>query len=166
MKRISQLTPLTAVTVFILRLGILPPNVSAVGSFGFFGKSFPLFLAVILAFDYFIGGYYSGYLFTYAGFMLYPLLAKVAGNSTKKQVILLPLASFLFFLVSNFGVWLYWYPNTIEGLIKCYSLALPFYKNTLLGDIFFGWGYMVVRHLGISDRLGFSEPQIKVDYGQ
>tara|TARA_Y100000022_G_scaffold180551_1_gene172586 strand:+ start:88 stop:267 length:180 start_codon:yes stop_codon:yes gene_type:complete len=39
--------------------------------------------------------------------------------------------------MSNFGVWLLGYPNTLAGFISCYTLALPFLINTVLGDFFF-----------------------------
>ena len=45
--------------------------------------------------------------------------------------------SVVFFLVSNFGVWMGWkmYPATVGGLIDCYVAALPFFRNTVLGDL-------------------------------
>ncbi len=48
-------------------------------------------------------------------------------------------ASMFFFLVSNLGVWLEGrlYALTFEGLIHCYYNALPFFRNTLLGDLFY-----------------------------
>lgn len=44
--------------------------------------------------------------------------------------------SILFFIVTNFGVWLRgtMYPLTFEGLILCYTAAIPFFRHTLLGD--------------------------------
>tara|TARA_Y100000768_G_scaffold97202_1_gene70846 strand:- start:224 stop:745 length:522 start_codon:yes stop_codon:yes gene_type:complete len=49
------------------------------------------------------------------------------------------LASSWFFLVTNFAVWLAWdyYPKTLEGIIQCYLLAIPFFTNTLLSTVFF-----------------------------
>ena len=52
------------------------------------------------------------------------------------------LGSTLFFLVTNFGVWLVghggsMYPKTLAGLLECYIAALPFYRNALIGDL--GW---------------------------
>ncbi len=49
------------------------------------------------------------------------------------------LSSILFFLVTNFGYWLSnsLYPKTIEGQITAYVMALPFFKWTLLGDLFY-----------------------------
>ena len=43
----------------------------------------------------------------------------------------------MFFLITNFGVFLLGYPHTIEGLISCYVLALPFFVNTIIGDFLF-----------------------------
>lgn len=48
------------------------------------------------------------------------------------------LASTFFFVVSNFGVWLGpWYQHSLSGLVECYTLALPFFKNTLVSDLVF-----------------------------
>jgi hypothetical protein len=48
-------------------------------------------------------------------------------------------SSVLFFVVTNFGVWLTgggWnYPRTMAGLIECYAMAIPFLRNTLAGDL-------------------------------
>lgn len=135
---------LLAGAIFISRLGFLPSNFSPLGSFGFFGHPYLYFLS-ILAFDALSGGFYGNVLWTYLGFAAYPVLGKLAKNDPKKQALLLPLASFLFFLISNFGVWLSWYQQSWSGLLLCYSLALPFYAKTLLGDLVFGYGYLVLQ---------------------
>ncbi len=48
--------------------------------------------------------------------------------------------SLLFFLTTNFGVWLFsgMYPPTAAGLGACYALAIPFYGYSLAGDLVFG----------------------------
>lgn len=48
-------------------------------------------------------------------------------------------ASALFFLLSNFGVWLtgLTYPLSWEGLMACYAAAIPFFQNTVAGDLFY-----------------------------
>ena len=47
-------------------------------------------------------------------------------------------ASTLFFLLSNFGVWMGgWYPITTAGLIACYASAIPFFGYTIAGDLLF-----------------------------
>jgi len=48
------------------------------------------------------------------------------------------LSSSLFFLITNFGVWLVgWYPPTLEGLLQCYLMALPFFRISLLSTLFY-----------------------------
>ncbi|MCS6966396.1 MAG: hypothetical protein NZ473_06490 [Candidatus Kapabacteria bacterium] len=66
-------------------------------------------------------------------------------------------ASLLFFAVTNFTVWLLGtlYPKTWAGLLACYVAALPFFRNSLLGDylytaVLFG-AYGLIGHL-----LGYS----------
>jgi hypothetical protein len=135
----------TAAAVFVSRLGYLPANVSPLGSFGFFGKNNWLFFTIIILFDWLVGGFYPGFWITYLGFAMYPMLGKLAKN-TRFKLILLPLASFSFFLISNLGVWWYWYPHTWAGLTTCYLLAVPFYKRTLVGDLVFGYGYLLVKN--------------------
>jgi hypothetical protein len=63
-------------------------------------------------------------------------------------------ASVLFFLITNFGVWAgtQMYSKDLSGLLACYTAALPFFRNTLAGDvfytgIFFGL-YEIARSLG------------------
>lgn len=45
------------------------------------------------------------------------------------------ISSILFFVISNLGVWLLYYPLSIEGFITCFTLAVPFFTNTLAGDL-------------------------------
>lgn len=45
----------------------------------------------------------------------------------------------VFFLLTNFAVWLFdgLYPSNLPGLLKSYTMALPFFRNSLLGDLFY-----------------------------
>mgnify|MGYP000129268812 CR=1 FL=1 len=47
------------------------------------------------------------------------------------------LASTVFFLITNFSVWAFsgFYPKTGAGLTLCFSAAIPFYRNSLIGDL-------------------------------
>ena len=47
------------------------------------------------------------------------------------------LSSLLFFLVTNLGVWFLHYPITTEGFITCFTLAIPFFGYSIVGDLFF-----------------------------
>ena len=45
--------------------------------------------------------------------------------------------SVLFFVVTNFAAWLgplHLYPHTFDGLVQCYLMAVPFFRQSLLGD--------------------------------
>lgn len=46
-------------------------------------------------------------------------------------------ASVIFFIVSNFGVWVSssMYPLTTEGFITCYAAAIPFFHYTIAGNV-------------------------------
>lgn len=48
-------------------------------------------------------------------------------------------SALLFYLVTNLGVWLCspMYPPTCQGLIACYTAAIPFFGNTIAGDLFY-----------------------------
>jgi hypothetical protein len=67
--------------------------------------------------------------------------------------------SVVFFLVTNFECWIgsSRYPQTLEGLMDCYLLAVPFYRGTLLGDLLFsgllfGTHAVLVRTLAPAER--------------
>ena len=48
-------------------------------------------------------------------------------------------SSVLFFVATNFGMWLSsgFYPRTLAGLEACYVAAIPFFQNTVAGDLFY-----------------------------
>lgn len=55
----------------------------------------------------------------------------------------------LFFLVTNLAVWAFMptYEASIEGLLTCYAMALPFFKNALMGDLFYNGVFFGVYYL-------------------
>jgi hypothetical protein len=48
-------------------------------------------------------------------------------------------AALFFFIVSNFGVWVFdgLYPLTLQGLVACYVAAIPFFQNWLIATLFY-----------------------------
>ncbi|MFV0605127.1 MAG: DUF6580 family putative transport protein [Niabella sp.] len=137
------------------------PNFSPLGAMGLFGvayisKKWQAFLIPIAAAwvsDLFINNviyaqYYQKFIWFYQGFYWQYgsyLLIAIAGvfifrKVNAKRVIAGALTSaVIFFLVSNFGVWVSgtMYPKTFEGLLTCYVAGIPFVKGTLLGDLFY-----------------------------
>jgi hypothetical protein len=46
--------------------------------------------------------------------------------------------SFFFYVVTDFAVWIApngLYPHTLDGLIQCYVMALPFFRNDIAGNV-------------------------------
>lgn len=95
-----------------------------------------LAVSIMIISDIFLGFSFASP-FVYLGMASYALFGKILNK--KFGVLLAPvLGAISFFLISNFGVWLGpWYEHSLNGLISCYILALPFFQNTILGDIFF-----------------------------
>lgn len=97
-------------------------------------------LLAMLVSDYFIGFYdwqvmASVYLSIALAFLIGWFLSK---RLKWYNVALAAIASSVaFFIITNFAVWAFfnWYPHTWQGLISCFTLALPFFRNTLAGDV-------------------------------
>lgn len=86
-------------------------------------------------------GFHNTLWAVYAGFAIVVCL----GFTLRANTRFLPVAvatligSTLFFIISNLGVWLAGelYPLTDQGLIACFTAAIPFFTNSLLGDLFY-----------------------------
>ena len=79
-------------------------------------------------------------LWVYTAFVMVTMLGWVLKQMNAKSIFL---SSLIFFIVSNFGVWFMEYPHTIEGLTTCYTLAIPFFGYSIVGDLM--WGY-IIKH--------------------
>tara|TARA_B110000046_G_scaffold114339_1_gene121584 strand:- start:17 stop:466 length:450 start_codon:yes stop_codon:yes gene_type:complete len=123
------------------------PNFSPITAIALFGGLYfsnktmaylvPLFIMALS--DLFLG-FHSISVVVYAAF----LVVSFIGTQTKKpSVFTILLSSISFFIITNFGVWLIGYPKTWTGLVECYTLALPFFRNSLLGDFFYS-GVMIL----------------------
>lgn len=95
--------------------------------------------AVLLASDLILG-FHDTMFFVYVGFAAVALFGtflqpeKSGWRALGGSVV----ASTLFFVISNFGVWFSGlYPQNMEGLIKCYVMAIPFFGNQLASDLIF-----------------------------
>ena len=69
----------------------------------------------------------------------HPLIVKtmVMVKNTKNILFACVWSGVIFFILSNFGMWLTgaYYPKTFNGLIACYAAAIPFYKNEFFGNM-------------------------------
>jgi hypothetical protein len=86
-------------------------------------------------------GFHNTILFVYGSFVLIGFIGLWLKSHKKPLPIIgsALLSSSLFFIITNFGVWLtgggWFYPKTWQGLIECYTLAIPFFRNTVAGDL-------------------------------
>ena len=131
-----------------LRLVPHPPNFTPIAAMALFGAAhlrrsplaFAAPLGALLLSDLVLG-FYAGMWVQYVAVALIVLLGWVAlKRVTPIRVGAAAIASsILFFVVTNFGVWMTgaMYPHTLAGLAACYVAAVPFFQNTLAGDLFF-----------------------------
>ena len=124
-----------------------PPNFTAIGAISilgglYFNKKHLAFLTPIMAMflsDIILG--YTPIISVYIAFlMIIPLGIKIRENLTYSSIFKMSIyASILFFLITNFTSWLYnpIYPQNLSGLIMSYTAGIPFFANTLLGNLFF-----------------------------
>ena len=128
-------TPLTSLSLFA---AIKFPR--WIGLLAIFFTLFISDLLLAVIWGYPAIGYFS--LFTYTGFIGITLVGSKLKdkNININFIFYILVASFSFWLWTNFGVWLTsnLYPKTLKGLGFCYYMALPFLRNGLVGDLFWG----------------------------
>ena len=131
-----------------LRLVPHPPNFTPIAAMALFSGAYLGRRALAFAAPFgalllsdVVLGFYPELAFVYLSVAATVLIGWVlARRNTAWRVGLSALgASVLFYLVSNFGVWLLmdYYPKTVAGLLACYVAAIPFCQNSLAGDLFF-----------------------------
>jgi hypothetical protein len=125
-----------------------PPNATSITAVALFSGAyfadkrlaFALPITALFLSDAMLG-FYSHMEVVYLSFALIVCLGFTLNQrrSVLRIGIAAVLASIVFFLVTNFGVWAFGglYPHTVRGLAECYILALPFFTHTLIGDLFY-----------------------------
>lgn len=143
--RVAVLTAMIAAAA-LARLMPHPPNFTPIGAMAIFaGAVFAdrrVALLVPLA-ALFIGDLATGLHVlipaVYGSFALNALLARwLRTRRTAVATAAVTLVGAVqFFVTTNFAAWLAFYPHTAAGLWACYVAALPYFRNTLLGDAVF-----------------------------
>jgi hypothetical protein len=141
----------------LFRLVPHPPNVTPIAAIALFSGAYladrrlslvvPL-LAMLLS-DLFLG-FYSSMALTYLAFALSVVLGWSLHSRRARPLPVLGAAvgsSLIFYLLTNFGSWVTTglYPHDPAGLLAAYVAGLPFYRNSLAGDLLFTgllfWGF-------------------------
>ena len=145
-----QLITLSAIIFALAIFRLLPhlPNVSPIAAMALFGGAYfsdkrvafvipfvALFLSDLIL------GLHNSMIFVYAGFGLtvaigFLLQSRVTLTNTAFAVVA---SSVLFFVLTNFGAWMMsgLYAKTMTGLMQAYAAGIPFFQNSLLGNLVF-----------------------------
>ena len=122
-----------------------PPNFTSLIAIAFYiplllGKRFIFSTLICFIFTDLIIGLHSTIFFTWSSVLVIGFLSKFyngKGNITKRLGGALT-GSFIFFIISNFGVWtLGGYGYTLNSVLECYTMALPFFGYTLISTLLF-----------------------------
>ncbi|MEK7567774.1 MAG: DUF6580 family putative transport protein [Patescibacteria group bacterium] len=142
-------------TLLVITLGILgrilphPWNFTPIVAIALFSSVYfsfryglAIFLVTMILSDVFIGFYeWQIMLAVYASFGVTCLIGYLVRQ--KKNIFTIIggslSGSILFYFLTNWAVWQFgtMYAKTFSGLMQSYTLALPFFKNMLLGDLFY-----------------------------
>jgi hypothetical protein len=143
-----------AIAVVLVTLGVggrllpHPPNFTPVAACALFcgfllgmRAAVPVILVTMVASDWLIGGYELRTMAAvYASLALSAVIGKhLVAHPSAPRVIFGSLASsVMFFTVSNGAVWAFsgFYRTDWQGLVSCFAAAVPFFRYTLFGDLF------------------------------
>jgi len=141
----------------MMRLIVHPANFTPVLALILFGAVYcnkkyalllPLFLMMLTDA---ILGVHSLILFTWGSMMLVSLIGLWLRE--RHDWLHLTAASVgsavLFYIVTNLGVWLLggYYPMSLEGLIDCYALAIPFFRTMLVSTLIYSFVFFGLYEL-------------------
>ena len=148
---VNEIFPIGLILLLVFsRLIPHPPNFTPIVAVaimsGCFFKNinlsfFVLIISMLLGDIFF--GFYQHMFFVYSSLLLITFIFfKISKKINYKNLFLVGFSgSFIFYLISNFGVWYLGdiYEKNLNGLINCYILAIPFFKNTLFSTIIFSY---------------------------
>jgi hypothetical protein len=160
MKITEELTPkikfIISALVIVSLARLLPhmPNFTPVGAIALFAGTYIankrlaffiplaiLFVSDILLEIFHGNGFYAYMPFVYASFAIVVAIGFLLRGREQRQTIMVAslVSSLLFFFITNFGCWLMYdlYPKTGSGLVSCYVSAIPFFRGTVMGDLFY-----------------------------
>lgn len=139
----------TGITAMALFAGLLSKD----NKFLFLAPLASLFVSDLIL------GFHNTMIYTYLGFALIGLISIQASSKKASDIInmawnnqvlsvlgLSVSGSFIFFMISNFGVWIStdMYEKSLVGITQCYLAGLPFFQNQLAGDAFYSLVFLFI----------------------
>lgn len=120
-----------------------PPNFTSVLALSFyiplaFGIKFIPVVILSIIFTDIIIGLHSSMIFTLGSIIIIGIISKYFNRSVLIRVSGAITGAVIFFLVTNFGVWLNGsYGYSMMSLKECYILAIPFFGYSLISTLLF-----------------------------
>jgi len=141
------------------------PNFSPIGGLALFsGANFRNKIALLIPLvamfisDIFLG-FHKTIPYVYLSFIIIALIGSMIKNNKWQSIFKASLiSSVIFFLITNFGVWVTgsMYQKNFFGLMQSYAMGLPFFRNTIISDLFYSfsffYGYKFISNF-ISNKL-------------
>lgn len=138
---------LIIVASIIMRLVPHPANFIPLGALALFSGTYIrskwgiIIPVIVMVGTDLIIGLHNLILFTWGSFLLIAMIGWwVRKKKNIWRIVGGTLAgSILFFVVTNFAVWAFTplYSKTVAGLVQCFYMAIPFFRNTMAGDLFY-----------------------------
>ncbi len=134
-----------------------PPNMTSIASLALFGGAyfsdkrlaFAVPLIALLLSDMVLGVYWSWSMMAYQShmeiqYLTFALIVAMGFALQRRRTAVriagaTLLAAVVFFVITNFGEWALQslYPKTFAGLLDCYVAAIPFFGNSVAGDLIY-----------------------------
>ena len=120
-----------------------PPNFTSLMALSFYVpvllglRYIPSLLIAFILTDFIIG-YHSGTHWTWGSVLVIGLISQYFSKNMSLRLVGALTGAFIFFLITNFGVWISgMYGYTINGLLNCFVLAIPFFTYSLISTLIF-----------------------------
>ena len=120
-----------------------PPNFTSLLALSFYVpallgiKFIPILILSFILTDLFIG-FHDVTFFTWGSILFIGLFSKYLSSNFISRLTGSLLGALSFFVITNFGVWsLGYYEYSINGLINCYYMAIPFFTHSLISTLIF-----------------------------
>ena len=138
---------LTSISIFLAlamsRFIPHPPNFTSLLALSFyvpvlFGLRYIPVLLISFVITDLVIGYHSGTHWTWGSVLVIGLMSQYFSKNINLRLVGSLFGAFIFFLITNFGVWTSgMYSFTVNGLVECYTLAIPFFSYSLISTILF-----------------------------
>ena len=140
---------------FMMRLAPHAPNMVPIAAIAIFAGSYlnkkavPWVPLAIMVLSDLIIGLHGVVFYTWGAFIIIGFLGmRLRENRTPLRILGTTVsASLIFFVITNFGVFLAWYPQTWQGFTTCYIKALPFLRNTMISNVAFAFVFFGLYEL-------------------